>query len=201
MPAKLGSKIVGINAHNKNNHTMHAPLDHKISKKAEFAGLCYSIRSELLGYLKRKIGHNQDAEDCLQELFFIIEKFDETKIGAIDSPRCYVFRIAHNLAISLLKNRLNRNESDRNLDVNDIACSASAPDVIVEARQRAELLKGAIASMPHKRRDIFLHYRFGKMTQPQIAAEFGISTKGVEKHIARALEHCHTWLAERGFSK
>ncbi len=167
--------------------------------KTEFIELGYSMQSELLRFFRRKLSNKHDAEDSLQELFIIVNKLDESIIEKIEDSRCYIFRIAHNLVIALFKKRLKEARINSELrNINDITYTASSPEVIVEVRQKVELLKEAIASMPQKRRDIFLLYRFGKMTQVQIAEEIGISTKGVEKHIARALEHCRDWLKHRG---
>jgi RNA polymerase sigma factor (sigma-70 family) len=61
------------------------------------------------------------------------------------------------------------------------------PHAALEARDQLRRAEEAIARLKPKTRDIFLMHRFDGMSYEEIAAKQGMSVKGVEKQIAKAL--------------
>src|SRR3546814_20789075 len=58
---------------------------------------------------------------------------------------------------------------------------------IVVGRTELERLEAAISALPKLTRALFLVFRLENMTQDQIAAIYGISTRSVKRHVARAM--------------
>jgi RNA polymerase sigma-70 factor (ECF subfamily) len=67
----------------------------------------------------------------------------------------------------------------------DIDTTPSAETGLL-ARQQLALVQRLIDRLPERTRTIFRRFRLGGEPQRQIAADIGISTSAVEKHLARA---------------
>jgi RNA polymerase sigma-70 factor (ECF subfamily) len=51
-------------------------------------------------------------------------------------------------------------------------------------------LESALAELPPLTRSVFLLFHFDKLSVPTIAARTSLSTRTIERHLARALAHC-----------
>ncbi len=71
------------------------------------------------------------------------------------------------------------------------------PSEILEHQQRIQRLSEALETLPPRRREAFLLYRFDGLSQSEIAERMEISISMVEKHIAAALVHCKNTLIIR----
>lgn len=154
------------------------------------------LRPALIRYLARRGAATEEAEDILQEVGL---KLASERVGPIEQPRAYLYRMTHNHFL------LNRRTASRRLkreeawvDVN----TGYPPDVDEEpsaearlaARQQLSILQGVIDRLPERTRMIFRRFRIDNVPQRQIAAELDVSVSAVEKHLARAY---HAIAAER----
>ncbi len=76
--------------------------------------------------------------------------------------------------------------------------SQADPSEILEHQQRIQRLSEALETLPPRRREAFLLYRFDGLSQSEIAERMEISISMVEKHIAAALVHCKKHLDNQG---
>jgi RNA polymerase sigma-70 factor, ECF subfamily len=77
---------------------------------ASIDGLLAEMRPKLHRYCARMVGSVIDGEDVLQDA--LIKAVESFASGAIDNPRGWLFRVAHNTALDFLRRR-NRQEALR----------------------------------------------------------------------------------------
>ncbi|WP_297811046.1 RNA polymerase sigma factor [uncultured Methylophaga sp.] len=156
---------------------------------------------ELLQYITRRTGSESTAQEVLQETWIRAN----SKSGELpDNPRAYLYRMANNLAIDLLRREKTRSAttatdtSDELVHLTDIPSASPSPEDAAISGQEIKALNAAVAELPEKCRQVFLYYRGQGLTMRQIADRLAISDKTVEKHIARAMVHCRKRMREAG---
>jgi RNA polymerase sigma-70 factor (ECF subfamily) len=143
---------------------------------------------DLQAYLTRRLRDPEAAADLTQQTFV---RFAERLLGAtVLNARPYLYRTAHNLAVDHLR-RIARSRTDvvASEELALIPEDAQEREDVIEARQRLDLLRGAIAELPERTRRIFVLHRLEELTYAEIAQRLGISESSVQKHLAKALRH------------
>lgn len=143
------------------------------------------LKHYLLGVLKSE----QDAEDAVQETYLKLLTVNNPE--AIDKPKAFVFRVAHNLVVSKLrKKRTAATDSVADLERLGVLDETALPDEQLIARQRLRALNTAIDQLPPTCRRVFIMRKVHGLTHQEIAKNLGISRSSVEKHIAKGLKRC-----------
>ena len=71
---------------------------------------------------------------------------------------------------------------------------------VLTARERIALIRACLQHLPTRTRDVFVLKAFEEMSMREIASAFGVSTRAVEKHYAKALAHVARTLKEADHS-
>ena len=138
--------------------------------------------------LTRRLGSADLASDVLQETYLRIEAMAD--VGAIQSPKAYLFRIALNIANDRRRaesRRLTAGEIDCLLDIPD---DRPDPERETEDRSEVEQLRRAIAELPERRRVVLTLSRIDGLPHREIAARLGVTVRTVETDLKQAIEHC-----------
>lgn len=150
------------------------------------------LRRDLIAYLQRKTGGQEDAEDVVQDAFVRFHRAGHD-LNAPDA-RPLLFVIARNLQTDRWKaaareGRRRHGEDIHDMDDGPMAVASDTPSVeqSLTARQNLAAAATVIRALPARTRDAFLLHRFGEMNYRQIAQRLGVSVSMVEKHIAQAL--------------
>jgi RNA polymerase sigma-70 factor (ECF subfamily) len=146
--------------------------------------------------LTRRFGSADFASDVLHDTYMRIERGGP--IGPVSHPESYLMRIAENIAHNS-RRRTNRLMS---LDeAEEVLASAEddAPDQarIMAARQELALVRATVANMAPRRRQLFLAAWVDGKTAPEIAPQFGLSTRAVQREIQLAREEISGALAKK----
>ncbi len=148
---------------------------------------------ELLIFLKGKLRCPQEAEDVAQETFARLLSVDNPT--SIRQPRAFLYRIARNLVVDSSRKKIVRARYMVDMvDLEEHVSDKPSPDQLTEEEQLYHALQEAIREMPTRRRQVFILYRFGNVTQADIANQLGISTSMVERHLMKAMDHCRARL-------
>ena len=142
----------------------------------------------LVGFICKKVGDRELAEDILHDLFLNIWlRFDTWEVHG--DLRTYLFSAARNHVWShYAKQRVRRDHAEAERAT---APRSSAP--VVLDRLQADGLRTAVArwvaELPERRREVFELSRYERLTYQEIADRLGISVKTVETQMSRALKH------------
>lgn len=145
----------------------------------------YSHR--LFGFVFSIIKQELDAEGIVQEVFIKIWE-SRHKIENYSTFDSFLFSIAHNITISLLRKRLNEKKYLEHL--RSIQVEISSTDIIEDIHFKE--IKGKfdhlINRLSPRQKEIYLLSREDGLTHKEIAEKLGISKNTVEIHMSRAIK-------------
>ncbi|HYE37043.1 sigma-70 family RNA polymerase sigma factor [Methylocaldum sp.] len=145
-------------------------------------------RKPIVAFLMRRVQCPETALDLSQETYLRLVRKDA--LAHAENLPAYLFRTAERLAIDYLRqNRQTFVSTDSLID--DLTCPKLSPDELAMLRQQCEILLDAIASLPKKCRHVFLLRKIDELSYGEIAARLGISEKTVQRHLVKAMLHCH----------
>jgi RNA polymerase sigma factor (sigma-70 family) len=142
----------------------------------------------LYRYCRSILGSDSDAQDALQNVM-------ASALGALVGEsrdialKPWLYRVAHNESISILRRRRGHADLDAIADVSEDA--ASAP----EARERLRQLFGDLAALPDRQRSALVMRELTGLEYAEIAAACGISTAAATQAVYDARRGLQT-LAE-----
>lgn len=152
-------------------------------------------QSFLKRFLTRFLSSSQDIEDVVQETY--LKALCAEKKYEINSPKAFLFRIARNEALKELQKKSRRiTDYLDDLDMPESATSETSVEDSSIAKQRFGLFCESALEMPPRCRKAFLMCKVYGFSYKEIASHLGISVSGVEKHIARGLEICMSYVDE-----
>jgi RNA polymerase sigma factor (sigma-70 family) len=166
---------------------------HRISSIAD---AFLSVRKQLARLVSRVVPP-ADIEDVVQETF--VRSYEAELAQRIVHPRAFLLRTARNLALNHVDRSAFRLEDP--LDVDDeqrSLASSDGPDRQLESHQRMLLFCRAVRELPLQCRRAFLLKKVYGMSQREIALYLAISESTVEKHVAKGILRCATYLRAHG---
>lgn len=140
---------------------------------------------ELCHYIKKRFGPGPpEPEDVAQDAFMKFASIGDR--DAIDNPRAYLFRTAHNVLIDE-----HRRIALRRAEADDIEAppvkDERTPERVLVGQERLEILTQSFHAMPTVRCRSFLLNRLQGFSCAQIARMTGYSESAIKKHIDLAL--------------
>ncbi|HEX3125706.1 MAG TPA: RNA polymerase sigma factor [Thermoanaerobaculia bacterium] len=157
-----------------------------------FASVVESHQERLLRLCERLLGDAEEARDAAQEVFLkAFRKAGELK------PQGQVYTWLYRVAINHCFNKLRRRRLVRFLRFEsapeedapsfDPPDAGADPAASLEARQRWQATRKAIASLPDNQRAVLILARFEGLSYRQIAEVLGITEGAVESRLVRAM--------------
>ncbi|MEM7671271.1 MAG: RNA polymerase sigma factor [Pseudomonadota bacterium] len=137
-------------------------------------------------FLRRLTGCPHDADDIAQDTYLKI--ISKPPSAVISDPFAYLCKSARNSALDRAAKSARRRDLFQ-FDPANVQDTPSAPssEQIIEAQIRAQHLLDVMATMPPRRREVFLMVRFQGISYAEISAKLVISRSAVEKHMIAAL--------------
>jgi len=143
---------------------------------------------KLFSFVFKILKNEAEADDIVQEVFVKIWESRE-KLGDYKLLNSYIFTIAYNNSIDLIRKRINNNkylEHLKNSSVIQITPSTISEIEFNELNTQVEKL---IAKLPERQKQVYLLHRETGLTYPEIAEQLGISKNTVENHMVKALKY------------
>ncbi len=148
-------------------------------------------RAALMTFFIRRVRDRAEAEDLTQEVFARLAADSGRRLVHADA---YVFQTAGNLLRD--RGRRKKVRSDYLAEIEQDSGDTLGPERVLAARQSLAQVVGALQELSERTRVIFVLHRLEKLRKAEIAAMFGISVSGVDKHLIKAMIHLHDRLRE-----
>jgi RNA polymerase sigma factor (sigma-70 family) len=164
------------------------------SHAARFEVLFSRYNRDLRRFLGRRLTNKSDVEDCLQETYLSIWR-QEARGHLRDNPRGYLFITALNVTRALWRKEKPRRQFNHAAlsEHFDLAHSVESEKTLRE-REAIRLIGNQLDTLKLPARSVFLMHHIDGLSVEDIADRLGISTRTVERHMARALDHCRATL-------
>jgi RNA polymerase sigma-70 factor (ECF subfamily) len=156
-----------------------------------FAHLFHAYRNKLYSFILHLSGSSALAEDILQEVFLKIWR-DRTRLTGIDNFNAYLFRMAQNQAINVLRRQ--SREAQILAEIKRISAEGVHGDDILSAKEVQTLLHKALNNLPPQQRRVYELGRDQGLKYESIAAEMNISVSTVRNHMVQALKSIREYL-------
>ena len=165
------------------------------SESTRFGLLFLRYDRELRRFLSCYLSNRSDVDDCVQESFLNLWK-QEARGVLRDDPRGYLFITARNVVRDFLrKARARRSGQHVELSEKMDAVRYIENETTLMHREGLRLIEAQLESLEPSTRLVFLLHYVELMPFDAIARQMGVSTRTVEREMARALDHCRGALA------
>ena len=158
-------------------------------KRGLIARLYEDVFSEIVGVLTSTYGSGPpDPEDVAQRAFANLSARDD--LEDIEDVKNYVWVAARNLMLTEIRALGVRSKYAGQLTQDSFVeeCDEIDAERVFMAREELEIVSQTIASMPERRRDIFLAKRVDGLSAEAAGRKFGVSRSSAVRHIAIATE-------------
>lgn len=143
---------------------------------------------KLFSFIFKILKDKAETEDIVQEVFVKIWESRE-KLEDYNLLNSFLFTIAYNNSIDLIRKRINSNKYLEHLRNSSIFQPGASTISEVEFNDLSDQVQKLISNLPERQKHVYLMHREKGLTYPEIAAELGISRNTVENHMVKALKY------------
>jgi RNA polymerase sigma-70 factor (ECF subfamily) len=152
----------------------------------------HRTKGKLKGFLKKALPKDEDEESIMQDVY--LKLWTTRKFIQPDKNfETYLFAIARNLVIDIMRKRLHKQKYLENLcrQLNESQKNSLDTSTIVEYSELEKQIIDLINQLPEKRREIFKLNRLEGLTYKEIAEKLNISENTVDSQMRKALAYFH----------
>ena len=158
----------------------------EISKSDISLEMLYREESpRLLRSLARKTGRDE-ARDLVQEMFCRMARLGAGGGLRLERPQAYLSRMAANLLRDEGR-RASRHMTGNHVPVDDSLAAGVDQQRLLESRDMLTRVEAAMLKLRPRTREIFMAHRIDGLSYAEIAERMGITVKGVEKQMSKAI--------------
>lgn len=163
-----------------------------------FDQLYYRYSKRLLSFSLSVVKSREEAENIVQEVFLALW-MNRGKIGNDASVKYYIFTIAYNTSISVLRRKAKDEKFFEQLkDLQEL--NAEPDDMQTEYSDLQGRLSEILDALPARQREIFILHKVNGLKYQEIATKLNISVNTIENHMSRALKTIRSKLGENSIS-
>lgn len=154
----------------------------------QWENIALRYKAPLTGFFAKRVSPRDDVDDLVQEVFLrLIQRGNGQPIESMEK---YLFQSAANV----LRDRYRRQQTrdhDMHESYEDFKYSGSeiTPERVLIGKETVSQVVAALDDLPMRTRDVFVLRGFEKYKYTEIARMMNISTRTVEKHMAKALAY------------
>jgi RNA polymerase sigma factor (sigma-70 family) len=149
----------------------------------------------LVRQLTRKTGCRELARDLANETFLRLLRMAPGKLRCIEQPEAFLRHVSANLLRDWARAAALRQRSQPTLE---LASDQQIDQIaMLESRDTLRRLELAVGRLKPRTREIFLAHRIHGFTYAEIAERTGLTIKGVEKQMSKAIAKIDRFL-DRG---
>ena len=165
----------------------------KAGDRGSFNLLFRRYYSPLVRFCVRYVADADQAAEIVQDLFVKLWTNRE-KMAFNTSFESYMLRAVRNAAITFINKERAHAETNERIYVDE--SDANDPSETLQSNNLEASYQKVLATMPEKRREVFLASRFEGMKYTEIAEKLGLSQKTVEAHMSAAIKQLREGLKE-----
>ena len=166
-----------------------------VCEEQVFNDLFDKLGAGLRNYLYYQYGDLEKSKDFMQEAFVTLWK--HCADVAVPKAKTYLYTCAKRLFLNDYKHRKVVLEFEKRSTTQQ---DEESPEYLMRQQEFKGLLEKAIANLSEKERVVFLMAKIDNRSYREIAEVIGISEKGVEKRMGKALQKLREQLSDlRGF--
>jgi len=154
--------------------------------RVAFYNLYERYSKRLYGFVLQYVKLNADAEGIVQEVFIKIWEKRKT-IDVYSSFESFLFTIAYNATVSLLRKRVTENKYLAHLQTIQHANETIEITDELYLNELNQKLKTLLNELTPRQKEIFLLSREEELTHEQISKKLNISVNTVKKHISNTI--------------
>lgn len=154
---------------------------------------------EIRQYIAKTFGAGPpDPEDVTQATFAKVAAVDD--LGSLRNPRAYLYRVAHNTAVSHYRRNATHRKYIDPLKIGDDERFTDElhPERVTLARERLALLDAAYRELPELQQELLVMHRIHNLGYAEIARRKSMSQTEVKRQVASAVTACQEYL-DRAF--
>ena len=159
-------------------------------RRAEFLALAEALRPELHRYCSRLMGSVIEGEDIVQDTlakaFFVLEDLAETP-----PLRAWLFRIAHNRALDVLRGKAIRQAEPLEAAHSVVDKATRDPLEALMRREAVETAVSRFTELPVAQRSVIILKDILDEPLTEIASLLGLSVDSIKAHLARGRARLH----------
>lgn len=140
----------------------------------------------LLRSLARKTASREDARDLVHEIFCRMARLGAAGSLRLERPQAYLSRIATNLLRDRAK-QASRRMTASHVAGDDNKLAGVDQQRLLESRDMLMRVEEAMLKLRPRTREIFMAHRIDGLSYAEIAERTGLSVKGVEKQMSKAI--------------
>ena len=146
-------------------------------------------QSALRRYISRFVRRRHDIDDVAQEVF--LRAFRTEKQREIEQPKSFLFKIAHNVAVTELTKKSSQIlDYIEDIDSSGVIATEGHAESEAIGRQTLGIHCEAVAKLPEQCRKVYLMRKVHGMSHKEISERLGIAVSTVEKHLAKGVRLC-----------
>ena len=158
-------------------------LNTNVCEERVFSNIFKTLSKDVHNFLCYLYGDNLNPKDKVQEAF--IKLWDNCKNVSPEKAKSFLFTTANNMMLNEYKHQ---KVVLKHQQIKPKHYTNETPEFIMEESEYMKKYQTALGNLTEAQREAFLMNRIEGMKHKEIAAELGISRKGVEKRIYGALE-------------
>ncbi len=162
--------------------------------EAAFEALYGLYSKKLAAFVAPYTSAAEDVQEVVQEAFLAVW-LNRDKIDPTQSFDAYLFTIAKNFALKLIRKSVQQTLLERKLALLRTAEETKQPDNEMLYAELEDSLNQLIQQLPQRAQQVFLLRRVEGLTNKEIAEKLGISISTVENHINLALSRIRQGLS------
>jgi RNA polymerase sigma-70 factor (ECF subfamily) len=157
-----------------------------------FRQIVETYRKLILDLCFRYVGNQEDAEEVAQDVFIRLYKAayryqPRAKLSTL------LYRIAVNLSLNRIRDRKAKRwvswEHHRREEEKSLSSETSQPDTLLENKERQQIIRGVIDSLPTNQRTAVILKRYHDLSYEEIADVMRCSVSAVEARLHRAKQN------------
>jgi RNA polymerase sigma-70 factor, ECF subfamily len=135
----------------------------------------------------------EESENIVQEVFLKLWE-NRTKVEKDSSIKSYLFSIAYNSTITLIRKKIKDNQFIEYLK--SLQEIYEEPEIEFEYKELTEKLNDIVSKLPQRQKEVYLLHKEEGLTYKDIAVKLQISVNTIENHMSKALKTIRTKLGK-----